>query len=272
MSLPQINHTQISNAFIDEWMRELSPYSVVLFLIIARKTIGWHKACDKIGYSQLVQLSGFSINAIKKYLKPLVERGLVFQDKVKHGKGYMYSYEIDYERLSQHDPQDDKVYHSMTGGVSQYDTVDHESVSQCDTTKDIIKDTIQKKNTVPSNDGTPDNTLEESKTKSDYQEIVNRYYTLHETSTKAKPQWGGRQGKELKELLSTHKSQVILDKLESYYQHDFWFNTDKKTGMSNRSFSNFKFNFDAIPIETKGMTFEEMAQAELQSLQNENKL
>ena len=48
------NSFQISNAFVDEMMGELSGNAVKCYLIIVRKTRGWGKESDAIAISQFI--------------------------------------------------------------------------------------------------------------------------------------------------------------------------------------------------------------------------
>jgi phage replication O-like protein O len=86
------NYTQISNDFI----KEMSNYSgevVKVFLAISRKTIGWHKDCDRISYSQLRDMTGLSINNIRKSLKVLIQENWIVQIDTKFG----YKYDLNIE-------------------------------------------------------------------------------------------------------------------------------------------------------------------------------
>lgn len=83
------NYTQIPNEFLDKIMPTLSGAENVVFLVIMRKTFGWHKKKDKISYSQIREGSGISSNTtIQTALKKLQEKGLVFIVKEKKGITY----------------------------------------------------------------------------------------------------------------------------------------------------------------------------------------
>jgi len=83
------NYTQIPNEFLDNIMPTLSGAENVVFLVIMRKTFGWHKKKDKISYSQIREGSGISSNTtIQTALKKLQEKGLIFIVKEKKGISY----------------------------------------------------------------------------------------------------------------------------------------------------------------------------------------
>lgn len=83
------NYTQIPNEFLDNIMPTLSGAENVVFLVIMRKTFGWHKKKDKISYSQIREGSGISSNTtIQTALKKLQEKGLIFIVKEKKGITY----------------------------------------------------------------------------------------------------------------------------------------------------------------------------------------
>ena len=77
MGIPKLNFTAIPNVFIEEVMRGLGGSAVKLFLVICRKTIGWHKDSDALSYSQLQEFSGIKSQACAEGLKDLVDAGLV---------------------------------------------------------------------------------------------------------------------------------------------------------------------------------------------------
>jgi phage replication O-like protein O len=71
------NHTQVPNEFIDKRMRDLSGAALKCFLLICRKTIGWHKLSDAISYSQIKDITGLSNEAVTEGLKKLVDERLI---------------------------------------------------------------------------------------------------------------------------------------------------------------------------------------------------
>lgn len=115
MSLPQINHTQVSNAFIDGWMRKLSPACTPVFLSIARKTIGWHKASDKISRSQITELTGMSDDVVKAATRELAENNLITVEHLIQGRGNPPSYEINYDILERGGEKTPLPEHSLSG-------------------------------------------------------------------------------------------------------------------------------------------------------------
>lgn len=85
------NYTQIPNVYFDEIMQTLTTAENTLFLLIMRKTFGWHKKKDKISYSQLRELSGISSNdTVKKAIEGLIKKDLIKAEK----KGQIISYEV----------------------------------------------------------------------------------------------------------------------------------------------------------------------------------
>lgn len=69
---------QIPQDLIDDgWMRRLKPTTVVIFLFIYRKIIGWHKTSDSISYSQIKRYTGAANDTIGEALKSLEELGWI---------------------------------------------------------------------------------------------------------------------------------------------------------------------------------------------------
>ena len=140
------NHTQISNKFIEN-MGDHTGGEVKVFIAICRKTIGWHKLTDRISYSQLKEITGMSVNALKSSLLKLKNKNLISQEKVKNG----FTYDINYNVLkSTVSKTDTPVSKTDAHTISKIDTplseTDTPAISKTDTTKDIIKDTNNKDN------------------------------------------------------------------------------------------------------------------------------
>lgn len=76
------NSFQVPNAFIDEMLFKLSGNACKIYLLIVRKTRGWHKEADRISYSQIQKYTGINHRAtISKALDELLELGLIFVQK-----------------------------------------------------------------------------------------------------------------------------------------------------------------------------------------------
>jgi hypothetical protein len=75
--------------------------------------------------------------------------------------------------------------------------------------------------------------------------ITDTYYLLHKAKYNTNPLFvGGRDGAIVKELLKQQPADIIIKKLESYYQKEYWFN---KTG---HDLKQFKSHYNEILIET----------------------
>ena len=72
------NSFQIPNAFVDETLCKLSGNACKIYLLIVRKTRGWHKEADKISYSQIQKYAGVNHRAtVSKAIDELLEIGLI---------------------------------------------------------------------------------------------------------------------------------------------------------------------------------------------------
>jgi len=131
MAITKINHTQLSNEFIDDYMPRLSPKAIVVFIAISRKTIGWQKTSDLISHSQLREMTGMTTNTIKSAVEELEEIDLIKVDKT----GLITRYDINYaDTVSK---SDRGLCQNLIGGVSKFDTEKPKTMSKFDTTKDI---------------------------------------------------------------------------------------------------------------------------------------
>lgn len=76
------NSFQLPNAIVDDMLCKLSGNACKIYLLIVRKTRGWHKEADKISYSQIQRYTGINHRAtISKALEELLELGLIFVQK-----------------------------------------------------------------------------------------------------------------------------------------------------------------------------------------------
>lgn len=103
MAIQSINHTQISNDFIENHMKHLSGGATKVFLAISRKTIGWHKETDSISIAQIMYITGLSNRGAINCIIELERLGLIKVHRKKSAKDYNYTnqYTIGYEESSQ---------------------------------------------------------------------------------------------------------------------------------------------------------------------------
>jgi len=120
--LPQFLHTQIPNFFLDNMSGYLGS-EVKVFLAICRRTLGWHKLSDEISYTQLQEMTGLSVNGLKKAIRVLTDKNWIVQHSLilGGGRGHKYVYELkaeiaEEERYHTVTPleQDQEKYHAVT--------------------------------------------------------------------------------------------------------------------------------------------------------------
>ena len=78
-------------------MNKLSDSSVKVFLVITRKTKGWHKDSDAISISQIQKAAGLSNRVVIKSIKELEYWDLITVEKT-HGK--VSTYTLNYENCT----------------------------------------------------------------------------------------------------------------------------------------------------------------------------
>jgi phage replication O-like protein O len=131
--LNKLNHTQLSNDFIDNHMKNLSGNASKIFIAISRKTIGWHKDTDKISFSQLLDITGIkSRDTLNKAIKELEIYNIIKVSRVQKTN----QYEINY-----FDESVQKLYQDSTETVPKIANIGTET----EHTKETIKETKQKK-------------------------------------------------------------------------------------------------------------------------------
>jgi phage replication O-like protein O len=135
--LNKINHTQINNDFLDNYMSELSSNATLVFLAISRKTIGWHKDLDKISISQIISYTGLSKNSVIKGIRELEKNQIIIvkREKDELNRNFINEYEINYSSSNE------QVVHKMNKGSSQNE---QKGSSQNEQTKEIVKETNTK--------------------------------------------------------------------------------------------------------------------------------
>lgn len=136
MSISRINHTQVSNEFIEEHMKELSGGATKVFLAISRKTIGWHKETDSISIAQIMSITGLSNRGVINAVTELEKKELINVSRQKSARDYNYTnkYTIAYEESS-------RGCEIISQGYEESSLIGSEKSSQ---TKEIYKETITK--------------------------------------------------------------------------------------------------------------------------------
>lgn len=77
MSFDVPNYTQLPNFIIDQYLDKLTGLEIKILITICRKTLGWHKLCDSISLSQLVESCGSNKEKVSKSVKSLIDHGLI---------------------------------------------------------------------------------------------------------------------------------------------------------------------------------------------------
>jgi phage replication O-like protein O len=95
MALSKINHTQLSNDFIDRIMSRVNGNAVKVFLAISRKTIGWHKDTDEISLTQLEAMTGLSRKTILSAVQMLIKADVITAT-ASRGRGHSTTYSVNY--------------------------------------------------------------------------------------------------------------------------------------------------------------------------------
>jgi len=89
------SYTMINNYFIDNILNKLSGNAAKIFIIICRKTIGWHKECDKLSNKQLSILTGInSRHTLLKAIQELIKLKLIEIKRSGQGKAIQTFYSV----------------------------------------------------------------------------------------------------------------------------------------------------------------------------------
>ncbi len=130
-----MNHTQVSNNFIDQYMKEINGADVKVFLAICRKTIGWHKETDAISLTQLEKITGLARRHVVRAVGELVKKDIIM---VIQEPGKTNKYSVNYQT------SDERELELVTKGNRTSDKREPELVTKGNTQKKD-KETLQKK-------------------------------------------------------------------------------------------------------------------------------
>jgi len=136
-AIPEPNFFQCPNIIVDQHLKELSGSELKCFLLIVRKTKGWHKDVDAISISQFEEYTGLSNRAVIDACNSLVSRGFIFQDV---GQRSVKLFTLDCKKFTSEKSSHVKKVHVTSEKSSQ---VTSEKSSH---TKESIKNTTINKN------------------------------------------------------------------------------------------------------------------------------
>lgn len=97
------NTFQCPNALVDDTvMSVLSGNETKCYLVIVRKTFGWHKASDRIAKSQIMEFTGLGENAVDTCMVALVSFGLVLrlaENDPNTNQGVLWGLQVDDSKI-----------------------------------------------------------------------------------------------------------------------------------------------------------------------------
>lgn len=99
-------YTIVCNDFFDKYLNKLSPAAVKVFLVVDRKTEGWHKKVDRISISQFEQYTGLTKPTILRAIKELIEERLIEEEKFLLDGVLVKQYRIVYDEVKEEEKKD----------------------------------------------------------------------------------------------------------------------------------------------------------------------
>lgn len=97
------NSFQIPNILVDELLSGMTEAELKCYMVIVRKTTGWHKQEDRISISQFQKISGLSNRAVITACASLEEVGLIKVSKDPKGNKSYGLVRTPYEKSSPHE-------------------------------------------------------------------------------------------------------------------------------------------------------------------------
>lgn len=93
----QLNHTPVSNEFIDKVLPKLKGSEIAIFIVICRKTIGWAGAVERdISLCTIAKLTGLSKNVVGDAASSLKKKGCITIRKEGAGRGLRHYFAVSY--------------------------------------------------------------------------------------------------------------------------------------------------------------------------------
>jgi len=86
------NYTQIPNVILDS-LAQFESADLVLILVVARATFGWHRESVRMTLSQLEILTGFSKSAICRSIRTLEKKDIL--ERAKLADGFTYRIKVE---------------------------------------------------------------------------------------------------------------------------------------------------------------------------------
>ena len=154
------NSFQISNVIVDDLLSSLTGNELKCYLLIVRKTRGWHKESDAISISQFEQATGISNRVVVAACKSLVQKGLIIQSVGARGINVfsvndMPTYDEKSQVQEQNSSDDllrkvtcDEKSH-VTKSHSTYDEKSQEPMTKSHTQKDNKNTPLKDKSVLP---------------------------------------------------------------------------------------------------------------------------
>lgn len=98
MSKYIVNSFQVPNAIVDEVMARVSGNAFKCYMLIVRKTTGWHKTSDRIAATLFIEKAGIGKKlTVYKALEELETLKLIISDKKR---GQISSYQLNFDLLT----------------------------------------------------------------------------------------------------------------------------------------------------------------------------
>jgi phage replication O-like protein O len=207
ITLKQPNHTQIPNEFLDEKMKDLSGSAVKVFLVVCRKTIGWHKETDAIAVSQIMDMTGLGEDATKRAIFELETSSMIKVDRVGGGRGKGNLYTVAFEERGVISPPvSDEKGDQNTLPLDDKGGLFHPPTKERDSKK------VEKKEPAPS-------------------KLITDHFWMRyaERCQGEKPVWKAQYSDVTKKIIATGaKVPVVLQCIDSYFR-DRWYFTKGNT-------------------------------------------
>jgi phage replication O-like protein O len=108
-------YTRIDNILFDKFLPVLSGNAIKVFLIITRKTIGWHKETDIISNLQLLKLTGITCrHRLLQAIDELIKLNIIKVIRSGSGKNIKTSYKVIHRVIHKGDENDPIFYAGLS--------------------------------------------------------------------------------------------------------------------------------------------------------------
>jgi phage replication O-like protein O len=92
------NYTQVPNVIFDRYMKEMTHSELLVFLVVVRKVIGYHKDEDAISISQMESMTGLARSSVVSAVASLIKEGFIVKSRTGRNNLAFYTMNFSHQK------------------------------------------------------------------------------------------------------------------------------------------------------------------------------